>query len=314
MDKKEFRREFNNIGGILVAQMSIFYLISIILMALFLVVHLLTESVNGEYNIDTILNSITSNGLIYIIPVIIAFIPVLLFRKEKFFNYDLKVVNKKINFMTVICSICIIIALNFLTGYLYTFLEWLLNLVGLTAEAGLEAIGPSNTITMLLYSCIVAPFFEEFLFRGAVLRYLEKYGKRFAIIASSILFGLMHGNLVQALGAIIVGLFLGYLACEYSIKLSIIAHMANNVFAEIYNNVSTVVNESTMTIIYLIIMIVTIIVTIAVCIGKRKSIKEWFVNSKSVKGSMTYFCTSLTILLIICFDLFMCILSISRIV
>ncbi|MDR2109427.1 MAG: CPBP family intramembrane metalloprotease [Coriobacteriales bacterium] len=42
----------------------------------------------------------------------------------------------------------------------------------------------------LLYVVLLGPLCEEIVFRGAILRALEPYGANFAIVASSILFGL----------------------------------------------------------------------------------------------------------------------------
>ena len=44
--------------------------------------------------------------------------------------------------------------------------------------------------TMLLYAGFFGPITEEFFFRGAGLRGLERYGKIFAIVMTAILFGL----------------------------------------------------------------------------------------------------------------------------
>lgn len=63
--------------------------------------------------------------------------------------------------------------------------------------------------------------------RGFLMRRFEKYGKGFAVIVSAVLFGVMHGNPLQIVMNA-VGLILGYIAIEYSIKWSIILHIANN--------------------------------------------------------------------------------------
>ncbi|MEF2920401.1 MAG: type II CAAX endopeptidase family protein [Acutalibacteraceae bacterium] len=75
---------------------------------------------------------------------------------------------------------------------------------------------------------------EEFLFRGAVLGALRKYGDIIAIIMSSALFGIMHGNLVQTPVTFLTGLILGYLTVKTgSIIPSMILHFVNNTLAVI---------------------------------------------------------------------------------
>lgn len=62
-----------------------------------------------------------------------------------------------------------------------------------------------------LVGCVLAPAAEEFLFRGALLRRLEPYGQGFAILTSSLLFALLHGNLFQLLYAFGAGVCLSWL-------------------------------------------------------------------------------------------------------
>lgn len=80
---------------------------------------------------------------------------------------------------------------------------------------------------LLLYTCTLAPVVEELFFRGAALR-LQSKGKAVAIAVTSMLFGLAHGTLYQAVYAGFCGLILGWIAVEYSLKWSIVFHVFNN--------------------------------------------------------------------------------------
>lgn len=133
----------------------------------------------------------------------------------------------------------LLIFCTFMSGQLIfsllgNLLEAALNLCGLTAMGQLEAASAqSTTLSMLLYSGLFAPVAEELIYRGFVLRSLERYGRTFAIAASAALFGIMHGNLFQMLFAFLVGLVLGYTALTYSIRWSILLHIINNlIFGE----------------------------------------------------------------------------------
>lgn len=82
--------------------------------------------------------------------------------------------------------------------------------------------------SMFLYVGLGAPISEEILFRGLVLRSMEPYGKKFAIVASAMLFGLFHGNLTQAPFAFLVGIVLAYVTLEHDIGWAMVLHMFNN--------------------------------------------------------------------------------------
>ena len=125
-------------------------------------------------------------------------------------------------------------------------LLWVLCLLALQGAAGLlqSLLSPAmeffrtkskvvsgtaeTTVSLALYTAVAAPVTEELLFRGAVLRSLQPYGKRFAIFCSALLFGLVHQNLTQTPFAFGFGLLAGYVAVEYSILWSMSLHILNN--------------------------------------------------------------------------------------
>ena len=61
-------------------------------------------------------------------------------------------------------------------------------------------------IPVLLYTCIGAPLFEELACRKLLLDRLHPYGDGFAVLASGLLFGLMHGNSAQFFLAFALGI------------------------------------------------------------------------------------------------------------
>ena len=67
-------------------------------------------------------------------------------------------------------------------------------------------------ICNLLLICVAAPVCEEIMFRRLILDRLRPYGDTFAVVASALAFGLMHGNLSQLLYAFILGCVFGYVA------------------------------------------------------------------------------------------------------
>ena len=112
---------------------------------------------------------------------------------------------------------------------MYLLLELLANSFGYSMAQTMESAGGSmDSLSMFLYVGLGAPISEELLFRGLLLRPMEPYGKKFAIFASALLFGIYHGNLVQIPFAFAVGLILGYVTVEYNIGWAIVLHMFNN--------------------------------------------------------------------------------------
>jgi uncharacterized protein len=70
----------------------------------------------------------------------------------------------------------------------------------------------SNDLLAILFGCVVAPFLEEMLFRGVILRsFLRQYSRTKAILASAALFGLAHLNVYQLITAFAVGIVAGWL-------------------------------------------------------------------------------------------------------
>ncbi|MDU1006557.1 MAG: CPBP family intramembrane glutamic endopeptidase [Clostridium butyricum] len=102
---------------------------------------------------------------------------------------------------------------------------------------------PKETIYLILffsYTCIIAPVFEEIIFRGYILNNMRKYGNFTAIIVTSIFFAMFHFNLVQLVNPILMGIILAFVAVKSeSIVPSIIVHMFNNIMAMITTLIST---------------------------------------------------------------------------
>lgn len=83
---------------------------------------------------------------------------------------------------------------------------------------------------IILYG-IVSPLAEEMVFRGLVYnRLYRQFGLSFAIIGSAVLFGVYHGNAVQAVYGFILGLFIVVLYERYgSFAVPILLHSAANI-------------------------------------------------------------------------------------
>ncbi|MBQ9761722.1 MAG: CPBP family intramembrane metalloprotease [Oscillospiraceae bacterium] len=120
----------------------------------------------------------------------------------------------------------VFLSVQMVSALLSMLVQWILLNMGYqvldVSSVSLEELG------MFLYVGLGAPISEEILFRGLILRSLEPFGKKFAIFASALLFGLFHGNLTQAPFAFGVGLILGYVTLEHNIGWAMLLHMINN--------------------------------------------------------------------------------------
>lgn len=94
----------------------------------------------------------------------------------------------------------------------------------------------ANGIFPFLMIIVLAPIFEEFICRGVILKgFLEKYSVKKAIIISSLIFGIMHLNPWQFIGAFVMGLIGGWLFWKTkSLFLPIVVHFSNNLFFSLF--------------------------------------------------------------------------------
>lgn len=87
-----------------------------------------------------------------------------------------------------------------------------------------------SPITSFMQICIIAPVTEEILMRGYVLKSLkDKYNVTIALLISTVLFALLHFNMVQTLSALVSGFVLGVLFLKTnSLSCTILAHAMYN--------------------------------------------------------------------------------------
>ena len=93
-----------------------------------------------------------------------------------------------------------------------------------------EGLSPFEASIMFLLAGVAVPFAEELLFRGVLYPLLrQRWGIWIAVILSSLLFGLVHGEVAVGLTAFLLGILLA-VVYEYSGSLwtSILIHVVNN--------------------------------------------------------------------------------------
>ena len=122
------------------------------------------------------------------------------------------------------------ISLAFVADGINSFLpampEWL--------EQALGGLTGGPLWISLLCVSVFAPFFEEWLCRGTVLRGLLANGVKpvWSIVISALFFGLIHLNPWQAIPAFLLGCLFGYVYYKTgSLKLTMLMHCVNNSLA-----------------------------------------------------------------------------------
>lgn len=225
---RRLRHDYSVQGWALLLYMGIMNATVTVVMCVDMVVQMLWSyftvgTVDEQWVMDKILRN---SGWGYMLSIAIGFLLLLLWKKPKFVFGTIwqKKHPMKVGSFLQILSIFMSAQMVFiLLGMLMNFL---LNLIGV--EATTETALDMDGLSMFLYVGLGAPIAEEILFRGLILRSMEPYGKKFAIFASALLFGLFHGNLSQTPFAFVVGLVLGYVTLEHNIAWAMVLHMFNN--------------------------------------------------------------------------------------
>lgn len=94
----------------------------------------------------------------------------------------------------------------------------------------------NNPVVMILTAVIMAPIFEEIIFRGIIQKGMINKGVKpwKAIVIASVIFGLVHGNPWQFVGAVLLGCVLGLVYYKTkSLLLPMLLHGFNNLCSSI---------------------------------------------------------------------------------
>lgn len=164
--------------------------------------------------------------------------------------------------LTFLLAIPFGLVLCFAGDYMSTLIASLFESIGITLTSVPDYEVPTSGKDLFLYafSTIVPPaIIEEFTLRSVAMQPLRKYGDKFAIIMTALVFGLMHRNAVQGIFAFIAGLVFGYIAiATNSIWPSVVVHALNNGFSVLLS-VLMETNEETANRVYALIISVVLV-------------------------------------------------------
>ena len=124
---------------------------------------------------------------------------------------------------------------------------------------------PKGIFGFLLYTlstAIVPAVLEEFALRGIVLGTLRKFGDTFALITSSLCFGIMHGNFEQIPFAFMAGLILGFVTIKTgSLRTAIFIHFFNNFISVVFSYMRGI-SETQQNLIYVMLLAVFLVLAL----------------------------------------------------
>ena len=196
--------------------------------------------------------------------------------------------------------LCIFVSAQALVQLTAAWMEWFFGIFDISIIEAMEDVAVTgDTLSMFLYLCIVAPVFEEVIFRGLVLRTLQPYGRKFAILASAFLFGIFHGNILQTPFAFAAGLVLGYVTLEYSLVWAVLLHTINNLIlgdtlVRVMNHLPLWIGE----LLFAGIIWGSVLAAIIFLVIKRKQVIGYFAGPKMHPLCLKSFFTSPGILIL----------------
>ena len=158
-------------------------------------------------------------------------------------------------------------------SFIVTFFQTFLGLELQSSEVT-EPDSVFSSVMCLISLAIIPALCEEFAMRCCSLQLLKKYGKGFSVVAVSIVFGLLHGNVVQFIFAFSVGLILGYITVTTdSIVPAVFIHALNNSMSVVQLILNKYIGEdassNTITAIYIVWIAAGIISAVYLALKKE---------------------------------------------
>ena len=176
-----------------------------------------------------------------------------------------------------------------LGNILVMLLSLVMSMLGITILSPEMAVPTTlgGQAVYLLAVGILPAFIEEFVFRGIVMQPLRRYGDGFAVVMSAIVFGLVHGNLVQIPFAMVVGLIIGFFVVRSnSLWVGIVIHMVNNTVSVVLTLLLTQTSEAMGNLVVLAyygVLVLLAIVFLAVLIDRQR----WVFRKNPVPSSLS---------------------------
>jgi membrane protease YdiL (CAAX protease family) len=167
-------------------------------------------------------------GVASIIGIVLGALAFFILRGKRLVTTDLTRTNEKMKLKELLIMACLVMGIQALFALGQVFVGGLLESSGVTIPEETDIFAQMMNLPGLLYIVLLGPIVEEIMFRGAIMRALQPYGQNFAIVVSSLLFGVYHLIFLQGIFAFFVGLVLAYCAMRFSLKWAMLLHIMNN--------------------------------------------------------------------------------------
>lgn len=255
--------------------------------------------------VDALLKELLHSGSSSILAVLIGTAVLLLYFRRDHLLRPMFAAGKMPRAGRFIELLCFMMTAQVLFSMMAAGAEAAANQLGYSMMSSIEtATKTSQTLSMVLYAGIFGPVVEEIIYRGFVMRSLQRYGKTFAILVSSAIFGLMHGNLLQGIFAFLVGLVFGYAAMEYSIYVSMVLHVMNNLlFGDMFTRLLKGMPESGQQLVYVLVIGGLCVAGCVLLVRHRKRIAAYFSRNNTSRKYYVYAFTAVWMLLFIAMEI-----------
>lgn len=230
-EKKRIRRYFNIAGSWLLIH---FAAINILAFLSFAIIKLALSKNASDADLPSIYNYISSSaiylgmtGLIFLVCNLLTFFFGCKTAKIKISSLFQ---TESIRLPKMLQYISIAFMLQYLSSLIALAIQYLCPDLNLIANAlDTQNMTSRAYIAFAVYSCIIAPITEEFLYRGFVLKTCSRVSQRFGIFMSAVFFGLAHGNVTQFILAFLIGVFMAHIDIKHnSLFPSICVHFCVN--------------------------------------------------------------------------------------
>ncbi|GCD08489.1 CPBP family intramembrane glutamic endopeptidase [Clostridium tagluense] len=130
-----------------------------------------------------------------------------------------------------------------------------------------------SPIILILSSAVVAPIYEEIIFRGILLKGMaKKINPIIALVVSALFFAVVHLNVPQGINAFLLGLVIGFIYLTTgSIYLSIFAHFINNLLALSVSSRFALIGGEHALGIHGVLFILGVVLLVIACIGYQQN-------------------------------------------
>ena len=150
--------------------------------------------------------------------------------------------RRRLLFSDFLIFLCMAEAFMIVGSFIGNYVNNLItSFTGIEIEDTLTEVMTNSVLWVnVLLAGILAPIFEELLFRKLLIDNAVKYGEGLAIFVSGFAFGLFHGNFSQFFYATMVGMLFAYVYVrtgniKYTIILHMIVNLCSTLITPIYN-------------------------------------------------------------------------------